>query len=758
MALFQPTNIFPDALGGAGNGTIDASQALNVSWQVNGNSPMIAYQIKIMQNDSASTVLLNTGKTVLSEPFYGVDFRGVEQMFSVAISAADMATAGIVNGYANGYKMEITQWWGNSDYVEQTNPSYFITRSNPTLVITSNPQQMGFTEYLFVANYSQAQGDPVEWMRWELEVEPNNPPTGWIKLDDTGRIYNAGEIRYYYDGFAPNYMYRIRVTVQTVNGIEISTNWMEFGSIGRVPAMIGPNVCALCETDAVRIMMPKNFPILGAPNGTYHYNTVGAYQTLTIESGSSIRWGAQSNYPYYETDQELDIDPMNGTFVIRGSVGPVSGTKDVFTWHTMGYDLTLSYDENGFFVHVPGYATKYWETDGLSVSEDDVFSFAFKNGSVYFNLIHNSQNNYSAGQMQLHLVENKIQALTLYGENTFYYVWFTTQLISDEDLEALLTRTALYSVVYQEGTEFMLHFHGTLYTGPIIMEDGLERIAIYRKDKSGVSTHIADNYMDKNFQILDYSATSQTEYDYYFALVDEEDYYAVSYERGYSEDSHIKPIWWNYTVICCSVAEDGRYVKEKEYRFSLDVNSGNSSNNNSPAFQKNFTQYPNRQPVTSNYRSGTLSAFIGKAQDYEYVDSVSLMHELYDLSVDESPKFLKTRKGEIFKIETSAPVSMQIGDKYVPQPAKISLPWAEVGESKNAIIVDTPGTIYAGGLPMFHADAATMEITMEYNPNSQMGANSFAISNGDIYLNEPGQYDAQNFYLNGNKEVILRAD
>lgn len=47
--LYQPTNISPSMAGALGNGVIDANNSLTVSWQVNGNSPMTAFQITIMR-------------------------------------------------------------------------------------------------------------------------------------------------------------------------------------------------------------------------------------------------------------------------------------------------------------------------------------------------------------------------------------------------------------------------------------------------------------------------------------------------------------------------------------------------------------------------------------------------------------------------------------------------------------------------------------------------------------------------------------
>ena len=61
MALYQPTNIYPDLKGGVQNGVIllPYSGTINdveVSWTVNGNSPMTDYKIDFYTNDAASTL------------------------------------------------------------------------------------------------------------------------------------------------------------------------------------------------------------------------------------------------------------------------------------------------------------------------------------------------------------------------------------------------------------------------------------------------------------------------------------------------------------------------------------------------------------------------------------------------------------------------------------------------------------------------------------------------------------------------------
>ena len=93
--LNQPINVIPSVLSGVGEGVIDATQPLTVSWQVSGNSPMLAYEIVIQQNTDESTQMYDSTKVTLANPFYGTNYKGVQQTFSAApITASALSTAG----------------------------------------------------------------------------------------------------------------------------------------------------------------------------------------------------------------------------------------------------------------------------------------------------------------------------------------------------------------------------------------------------------------------------------------------------------------------------------------------------------------------------------------------------------------------------------------------------------------------------------------------------------------------------------------
>ena len=217
MALYQPTNIFPSSFAGRGGGTVDAGRPLTVSWQMNGNSAMTGYQIEIFQNTAASVRVYSSGR-VNVPPFWGVSSTGQTQYYHV-----DIPNPGLVNGYDPGYKLQITQYWDGGS-IRQSSPSYFITRAAPTLSIQSFANPVAGRSATFTASYAQAQGDGLDWFRWMLcQAGQEDAP-----LEDSGNIYGSGDIRVSYDGLFTGTDYRVRCMLQTENGVQADTGWVDF--------------------------------------------------------------------------------------------------------------------------------------------------------------------------------------------------------------------------------------------------------------------------------------------------------------------------------------------------------------------------------------------------------------------------------------------------------------------------------------------------------------------------------------------------
>lgn len=469
--LFQPSNISPSTLSGIGAGTVDVTQGLTVSWQVNGDTPMTDYQITIYQNDTASTQKYTTGKISLSTPFQTHDKNGNPQFFSTQISAANLSAAGIVNGYANGYKILIKQWWGSgaNDYVTQTSAAVFNTLANPTLTInTISGTNVSET---ITANYSQAQGDPISTVEWIFTVAGNESSP----IKQTGTV-TTQILEFDVEGLMDGVTYSIECNVVTAGGVYISTGFIQF-------------------TVSYSITQEQINTTLGKINGSN-----GVYLSWSPMSSNSINW-----YDVYRMEA--------GSYFLKKVATVASNLREVV--------------------------------------------------------------DYSAGSNQ----------------------------------------TVQYIIIGLNGTT------------PV--------------------------------------SSAQT--------------------------SPVTPIFWDYSILLCHTDNDGVYHVDSEYRFGLNVETGNISNNNEPTFQINFTKYPNRQPISTLYKTGTLKSYIGKAGGQaQYTDSLALQDAIFRVSTSTLKKFLKTRKGDVLMVETSSSIDMKTLDGSPLQPMYATINWAEVGDASNISIVSEP--------------------------------------------------------------------
>ncbi|PWM20079.1 MAG: hypothetical protein DBX49_01110 [Clostridia bacterium] len=222
--LFQPSNISPDEINGSG--TVDLTENLTVTWQVSGDSAMTAYQIDFYSNNAASSPLYSTGKISLQTPFWGVNYKGEQQYYSATVSAAALAGAGMTNG--SEYKLLITQWWSASDSIRQTTASLFLGRAAPSVAINAIPSPLTVSTYSFTGTYSQAQGDALKWVRWQIAEVNTSTSTVGTPFLDTGKISGTGELRVDYAGLFTGTTYAIKLSIETINGVDADTGWVQF--------------------------------------------------------------------------------------------------------------------------------------------------------------------------------------------------------------------------------------------------------------------------------------------------------------------------------------------------------------------------------------------------------------------------------------------------------------------------------------------------------------------------------------------------
>ena len=290
-----------------------------------------------------------------------------------------------------------------------------------------------------------------------------------------------------------------------------------------------------------------------------------------------------------------------------------------------------------------------------------------------------------------------------------------------------------YEPIADTGTMFLLTLANNTATAYISGGGGnLLGSSIYRKEFGKNSLeHLVDVDGSRN-TIRDYSAKSRTQYQYFIFEIGT-DTYTAAYRTA-----TITPQYGEYTLIECIYDDsDGAYHVQAAYPFACNVDQSSISNNNSPNLLQNFTRYPNRQPVSTLYKSGTLSALIGKVNQAKgtYTDTWTLADKISALSTSNNPKFLRDMKGAIWKIETSSAITSEVNTKSVFMPIKITIPWVEIGDASGCSIVAIPND------PVFGIDQiylSTIEVDIE---------------TGNLVWTVPNNYDGTMLSINTDSLV-----
>lgn len=220
MPLFQPSNITPSTFSGIGGGTIAVDNIARITWQVNGTEPMTVHYFYFYDENNN---LVNNGDIawIPQTPQYPKDEKGNPNYYTFDRNKSWKELFNLEDGKT--YFMYIKQWYGDGKYLEQLVPSTIITRSQPSLVLTKDGSTgISVIDKLsqeFGANYFQAQGDTITWVRWRLYKAIGER---YELLDDTG-IVNTQILKYVANNLISGNTYLIECTVQTENGVEIFT-------------------------------------------------------------------------------------------------------------------------------------------------------------------------------------------------------------------------------------------------------------------------------------------------------------------------------------------------------------------------------------------------------------------------------------------------------------------------------------------------------------------------------------------------------
>lgn len=750
--LFQPTNITPSSFAGVGGDLVLAGHDMVVTWQVNGTSPMTAYQIVIYANNASSTQLYTTGKVTLNTPFYGVDGMGNVVPFSATIDSADLSSAGVVSGSTTGYKYKITQWWDTNDYIEQSSENWFIIQTEPSVTIDTTT--LTSPSAPITGSYAQSEGVGLDWVRWVIELaDPGtNLSTGTVLLD-SGKIHTQ-ILRYSYDGWVSGTKYAVTLTYQLQNGYTgetsaiVSASWAQMESRANVTAALTRD----CANAVIWYPVPTFSEISGTPSGV---SVVG--KNLIFSSGSeTLEWdgGIMTGNPAYgflvwcgipygtitmETEGSfntttdvfyrdntlrIELDPTagtltwtaigddeneTGTFSIGSDISGqlVTVIAGVGTWYVVVQTSSTRMTVNGTQSSAQILARTVFSINGNTVSDNNNIEI---NGTVYNLQTFDGENQ---NVTVYDFVSPIKSSVTIYPDNAVArlsglqecrFIGIVSSQYTEETMNELLEGTG-EQPVFTPDWLFLSNWENDGYdVFGVLKENTTEdtpqtnSIIVYRRENGAP-------YMEKLFaisgqenmesgdigKIIDYAVVSGKNYTYSVYYAYEDGNGGTSFSMMVRTGS-VSPCYWDWILTTAERNEDGTYHVTGSYRFGLNLETGAMSNNNAPTLMTNFTRYPTRQGVSANYRSGSLTSFIGSvdAAENTYIDTAEQADAILALGASTDTKFLRSRKGELWMVDTAAATMVQVGDKYKEQPYTATLSWVETGSASNVPIISIP--------------------------------------------------------------------
>lgn len=731
--LFMPTNITPSTWGELGNGTVDITKGLTVSWQVNGNSYMTSFSIDIYKNDATGTVIYQTGKKTDGCPFAGTDAQGNIRFFSYTIATAELTAAGMVNG--SSYKLIITQYWSDDESVAQTSASAFITRSEPVLTLAAVSSPVAARAYTFTANYTQAQGDSLTWVRWRIanfdDVE--NP------LKDTGNIYSTPELKFSYDGLFSGTEYSVRCQIQTENGVQADTGWVSFSVQYSAPAVSGlVTVKADKKHSGVMVSWPRLMYIPGTADGEYTIS--GGY--LTLPAGASVTW-----------DKVTGADmafPTPWAAVWRGKVVEGSGKTLTINMGTTE-PIILTVAASGASVTQAGQQPFSF---GLTFEVNDIVTVIIQDGAFYIRRERLTQGLFPSTTLQpgttlvphpasvlervyqsgtpAGFIFDTITSLTLTGAQACDYLWINGAAL-DAETAAAITDSGTYTPKFEGDTLFLADFTDGLSAGNVALNEELTGFAIYRYTEGSSSLEYVGQTPLEQTALMDCAAVSQKPVSYYmFGLGSD------TFATQALVSQSITPVFWDWTVLSCTQDDNGSYHPQGIYRFGKNLSSGSVGNGNAPTILNNFTRYPMVQPAPENYKSGQLSSLIGDidyADGNRYSDTIEQRDAIFELSTTRNTLFLKNRKGDIWHIRTGAQIEASTMDASREQAQMISLPWAEVGSAEGvSIILSADDELWPGNIATVGAETGDCLTVVTAVPEYKITSLIYDSTNGQYYI------------------------
>lgn len=286
--------------------------------------------------------------------------------------------------------------------------------------------------------------------------------------------------------------------------------------------------------------------------------------------------------------------------------------------------------------------------------------------------------------------------IILHGKQTCDYLYIQT----DEPDEDMFSCVDDEPSEWNDATSLYANFNNVenrLAGGNSTLVGSISGYEIYRRKYNESNAEYvgtvqnADENKTVSDVIIDYAAKNGVEYVYYLFPNVETTESGTALSPAVTKQLSIDVPYWSLLIVD-ETDEENVFYLDKMFKFELNLEIDDMTNNAQVTISQNFTKYPTLQYGASNYWSGSLSSLCGfiASNGVDYVQNVNMINELKSISSDTRRKFLKDISGNLWEVNVSAPISVSIENMSLQDIKTWRFSWVEVRDTKGISIINNP--------------------------------------------------------------------
>lgn len=286
--------------------------------------------------------------------------------------------------------------------------------------------------------------------------------------------------------------------------------------------------------------------------------------------------------------------------------------------------------------------------------------------------------------------------ITLYGKQICNYL----HIQADDPGEDAFSYINDEPSEWSDTTSFYANFNNKesrLSAGNSTIIGSISGYEIYRRKYNESNAEyigtVRDSDADKNVNdvMIDYAVKNGVEYVYYLFPNSDVTGSGAQLSPVVTKQLSIDVPYWSLLIVD-ETDEENVFYLDKLFKFELNLQIDDMTNNAQVTISPNFTKYPTLQYGASNYWGGSLSSLCGfiASNCTDYIQSVNMIEELKSISSDTRRKFLKDTAGNLWEVNVSAPISITTENMSLQDVKTWKFSWVEVGDTKGVSIINNP--------------------------------------------------------------------